>query len=74
MTRLLAAGISVASLFACITLNGCAQSQTTATATPGPNTPGWTGRTIVPGSSSTLAGDAEATYYQQKWPFSDFSN
>ncbi len=29
--------------------------------------PGWTGRTFVLGSSSTVAGNAEATYEQQKW-------
>ncbi|HEX2941747.1 MAG TPA: hypothetical protein VHO91_11925 [Rhodopila sp.] len=74
MKHLLATGLSVALMFGCVTLTGCAQSQTMATATPGPNTPGWTGRTIVPGSSSSLAKDSEATYYQQKWPFSDFSN
>jgi hypothetical protein len=32
-----------------------------------PNTPGWTGRTVVPGSTSTIAGDAVATEMQQKW-------
>jgi hypothetical protein len=31
------------------------------------NTPGWTGSTIVVGSTSTIAGDAQATYLQQKW-------
>jgi len=31
------------------------------------NTPGWTGNTIVVGSNSTIAGNAEATYLQQKW-------
>ena len=30
--------------------------------------PGWTGSTFVAGSNSTVAGDAEATYQQQKWP------
>jgi hypothetical protein len=29
--------------------------------------PGWTGRTFVVGSNSTVAGDAGATYIQQKW-------
>jgi hypothetical protein len=29
--------------------------------------PGWTGRTFVVGSTSTIAGDAGATYIQQKW-------
>ncbi|MDR3531633.1 MAG: hypothetical protein P4L90_13905 [Rhodopila sp.] len=32
-----------------------------------PNVPGATGKTIVPGSTSTVAGDADATYMQQKW-------
>jgi hypothetical protein len=31
------------------------------------NTPGFTGRTVVPGNSSTIGGNAEATYLQQKW-------
>lgn len=31
------------------------------------NTPGWTGRTFVVGSNSTVAGDAAATELQQKW-------
>ena len=31
------------------------------------NTPGWTGSTTVVGSNSTIAGDAQATYLQQKW-------
>jgi ABC-type phosphate transport system substrate-binding protein len=31
------------------------------------NTPGWTGSTFVVGSTSTVAGDAQATYLQQKW-------
>ena len=31
--------------------------------------PGWTGRTFVVGSSSTIAGDADATYQQQKWQY-----
>ncbi len=30
-------------------------------------TPGWTGRTFVVGSTSSVAGDAQATYEQQKW-------
>ena len=32
-----------------------------------PSTPGWTGRTTVVGSHSTIAGDAVATEQQQKW-------
>jgi hypothetical protein len=34
----------------------------------GPSTPGWTGRTVVPGNTSTVAGNAAATELQQKWP------
>jgi hypothetical protein len=33
------------------------------------NTPGFTGTTIVRGNSSTLRGNADATYQQQKWPY-----
>jgi hypothetical protein len=33
------------------------------------NTPGYTGNTVVPGNNSTLAGNAQATYDQQKWPY-----
>jgi hypothetical protein len=47
-------------------LGGCSALPT---GTPDANTPGWTGRTIVPGCSSTLSGDAAATEDQQKWPF-----
>jgi hypothetical protein len=31
------------------------------------STPGWTGSTIVLGNNSTIEGDAQATYLQQKW-------
>jgi hypothetical protein len=31
-------------------------------------TPGWTGRSVVVGSTSTIAGNAIATEQQQKWP------
>jgi|tagenome__1003787_1003787.scaffolds.fasta_scaffold18629107_1 hypothetical protein len=33
----------------------------------GPDTLGWTGRTVVVGSHSTIAGNAVATEQQQKW-------
>jgi hypothetical protein len=36
-----------------------------------PGTPGATGATIVPGSTSTLAGDSGATAQQQKSPVSE---
>ena len=32
-----------------------------------PSTPGYTGTTVVVGNNNTIAGDAEATYLQQKW-------
>ena len=34
------------------------------------NTPGYTGRTIVPGNNSTIAGDAAATRMQQTGSYS----
>jgi len=46
---------------------GCSTVGSTQAAN-GPNTPGWTGRTTVVGSHSTVAGNAEATEQQQKWP------
>ena len=51
----------------------CSQSGSTtsaeALAAQNPNVPGATGRTIVRGSHSTIGGDADATYIQQKWPY-----
>jgi hypothetical protein len=50
------------------TLAGCAGTQTTAGAgVPDASTPGWTGRTVVVGSNSTVGGVAAATEMQQKW-------
>jgi len=49
---------------------GCGVTQTNVSgreAAPTSATPGWTGRTVVVGSSSTIAGDAVATEQQQKW-------
>ena len=54
----------LASMIAC--LGGCAQNPIDS-ASAGPNTPGWTGRTVVVGSRSTIAGAAEATDWSQKW-------
>jgi uncharacterized lipoprotein YajG len=48
-------------------LAGCAMSQSTGPMAQTPDTPGWTGRTIVVGNNSTVAGDAAATDNQQKW-------
>ena len=52
-----------------ITLGACGvpANVNPADAAANANTPGWTGRTIVPGSASTIAGNAQATYDQQKW-------
>jgi hypothetical protein len=49
-------------------LTGCVQTPV-GSASVGPDTPGWTGRTVVVGSSSTISGAAEATYLSQKWGF-----
>ena len=64
MTRsIVAAAALLAALGGCSVPPGGDASQATANA----NTPGWTGRTFVIGSSSTVAGNAQATYEQQKW-------
>lgn len=47
------------------TLVGCMQADRQASFDP--SAPGATGRTVVPGSTSTIAGDALATEQQQKW-------
>ncbi len=58
-----------APLLLCATLlAGCAT--TTPPQTANADTPGYTGRTVLIGNNSTLAGDAEATYRQQKWGMS----
>jgi hypothetical protein len=58
---------SVVLFFGAALLAGCAPETGATTASAGPDTPGWTGRTMVVGSSSTIAGAAEATYIAQKW-------
>jgi hypothetical protein len=50
-----------------VVVAGCASPSSQVSQSP--NTPGATGRTVVPGSNSTVAGDADATYRQQKWPY-----
>ena len=50
----------------CLLIAACAAPSGNIVA--GPQTPGWTGTQIVPGNNSTIAGDAQATYLQQKWP------
>jgi hypothetical protein len=46
---------------------GCGATGTDPRSAADASTPGWTGRTVVVGSTSTVAGDAQATYLQQKW-------
>jgi hypothetical protein len=65
MTRITRAIVPAAILLA--TLAACSAPPDAAQAEKNANTPGWTGRTIVVGSTSTIAGNAEATYEQQKW-------
>ncbi|HVY15416.1 MAG TPA: hypothetical protein VHB27_09315 [Rhodopila sp.] len=48
----------------CILLAACTQAPPP---NAGPQTPGYTGTTVIPGNNSSLAGNAEATYLQQKW-------
>jgi hypothetical protein len=61
LPRTLAAG----SVLAVLLLAACAQDTEAAR---NPSMPGATGRTIVPGNTSTIADDAEATLQQQRWP------
>lgn len=46
---------------------GCGMTQNLGSQAQGSTVPGDTGRTRVVGSNSTVAGDAQATYDQQKW-------
>jgi hypothetical protein len=68
MTRISRAVLLAAPLLAVVSLGGCAPSPDSTAAAIGPDTPGWTGRTVVPGNNSTIAGNAAATEQQQKWP------
>jgi hypothetical protein len=47
-------------------LAGCAPGSSDS-ANAGPNTPGWTGRTVVVGSNSSINDDLQATDWAQKW-------
>ncbi len=47
-------------------LAGCALAPPD-TANVGPNTPGWTGRTVVVGRNSTSTAALQATYWAKKW-------
>ncbi len=54
--------------FLTLLLAGCGSARiNTGGPAPDASTPGWTGRTVVTGSSSTIAGNAAATEQQQKW-------
>jgi hypothetical protein len=68
MTRISCPVVLAASLLAVASLGGCTQSPDSGRLAIDPNTPGSTGRTIVIGNNSTIAGDAAATEQQQKWP------
>lgn len=46
---------------------GCSTWNPPADTAAGADRAGWTGRTQVIGNNSTVAGNAEATYLQQKW-------
>jgi hypothetical protein len=50
-----------------LAIASCAQTPSSQAVAPG--TPGYTGRTVVIGNNSTVAGNAEATYLQQKWGY-----
>ena len=54
--------VMVSLVFIAAVLAGCAPAPV---ADAGPATPGWTGRTVVLGSTSV--GNPEATFDQQKW-------
>ena len=49
-------------------LTGCGLTQSSESPTRSSGVPGDTGRTKVIGSNSTVAGDAQATDQQRKWP------
>jgi hypothetical protein len=57
---------SIALVSAAVALAGCAQTPPDQ-ASAGPHTPGWTGRTVVVGSNSSINDDLQATYWSQKW-------
>jgi ABC-type phosphate transport system substrate-binding protein len=67
MTNMTRSIVSAAALLAA--LGGCSvpPSGDASRAAQNANTPGWTGSTFVIGSTSTVAGNAQATYEQQKW-------
>jgi hypothetical protein len=67
MTKMMCSLSSISALF--VTLSACSVPAQVSPEQTAQNaaTPGWTGHTFVPGSNSTIAGDADATYRQQKW-------
>jgi hypothetical protein len=58
----------VIALATLLTLAACAAPSPPGVANA--NTPGWTGTTVVRGSTSTMADNANATFQQQKWGYS----
>jgi hypothetical protein len=60
--------LAAAPLIAIALLGACSPAPGANALAGGSSTPGFTGRTIIPGNNSTIAGDAEATEQQQKWP------
>jgi hypothetical protein len=58
--------LTAASLLGGLSVGGCAVQGSQSAASP--DTPGWTGSTVVSGNNSTIAGNASATELQQKWP------
>jgi hypothetical protein len=67
MTKLTCSILSVASLLIVLAACSVPPAPTAAQAAANAKTPGWTGTTFVVGSTSTVEGDADATYLQQKW-------
>jgi hypothetical protein len=67
MTRITRIIVPAATLLAALAACSAPPGVDAAQAEKNANTPGWTGRTFVVGSTSTVAGDAQATYEQQKW-------
>ena len=67
MTNMTRSILSAVALLAALTGCSVPPSGDASQAAQNANTPGWTGRTFVVGSTSTVAGNAQATYEQQKW-------
>ena len=68
MNRISSAALIIGQALAVLVLAGCSQPYPADGSASATSVPGATGRTIVPGSNSTVAGDAGATEQQQKSP------